>query len=117
MEPDGVPYASHVQAYAPFVIPHMSELSKSHSRRVGRGTVGTGEGTADTVGEAVGIGTGTGEGGADTDGAVVVGAAVGGPGHTTLEQSVVVVHVAGVVTWPVSVHSHVPLNESSNASP
>ena len=46
-----------------------------------------------------------------------VGAAVGGPGHTTLEQSIVVVHVAGVVTWPVSVHSHVPLNESSNAAP
>ena len=46
-----------------------------------------------------------------------VGVAVGGPGHTTLEQSVVVVHVAGVVTWSVSVHSHVPLNESSNAAP
>ena len=71
-----------------------------------RPIVGEGVGCAVDGAGVPGKGVGTG-----------VGDAVGGGGHTTLEQSVVVVHVAGVVTWSVSVHSHVPLNESSNAAP
>ena len=64
VELDGVPYAFLVQAYAPsFVIPHMSELSKSHARRRVTdcaGVVGKGVGALVTVGRAD-VGAGLGE--------------------------------------------------------
>ena len=97
--------------------------------------MGTGVGSAVGAGIGTGVGTGVGTAAGNGDGGNVgnedgngvgVGAGIGsgvgavdtvGAGVVPDEQSVLVVHVAGVVTWSDSVHSHVPLNESSNAAP